>query len=193
MDTKLLASAVEGFGRRIAAVGPDQWSAPTPCADWDVRALVNHVAGELLWIPPLLEGKTIAEVGERFDGDVLGADPGSTWKSAGTGAQASAEEAGAQERTVHLSFGDFAGGDYLGQVTSDVIIHTWDLARAIGADDRFEPSLLDFVSGFLGPQIEAWRSAGAFGPAAATKAADAQDELLAQTGRSPDWNRANHG
>ena len=56
-------------------VGEDQWGAPTPCADWDVRELVNHVAGEDLWTAPLLEGSTIEEVGDRFDGDLLGDDP----------------------------------------------------------------------------------------------------------------------
>src|SRR5690606_38196050 len=124
-----------------------------------------HVVGELLWMPPLLEGATIAEVGDRFDGDVLGADPLRTARGAAAAARAAAEAAGAQERTVHLSFGDFPGAEYLGQVTSDVTIHTWDLARAVGADDRLGEPLVDFTAAFLGPQVDAWRAAGAFGPA----------------------------
>ena len=164
-------------------------SSATPCDDWDVRTLVNHVVGELLWVPPLLEGKTIAEVGDRFDGDVLGSDPSTTYKSAATAAQAAAFEPGAQERTVHLSFGDFPGSEYVGQVVSDVIIHSWDLARAVGADDQLDPALVAFVVEFLSPQIEAWRGAGAFGPASEVGPdASAQDRFLAQTGRSPAWS-----
>ncbi len=123
MDTALMAAAIDGFEQRLGAVGATEWNAATPCDDWDVRTLVNHVVGELLWMPPLLEGKTIAEVGDRFDGDVLGSDPSTTYRSAAAAAQAAAFEPGAQERTVHLSFGDFPGSEYVGQVVSDVIIH----------------------------------------------------------------------
>jgi uncharacterized protein (TIGR03086 family) len=188
MDLTLLSSAIGGFGAHLGAVAADQWSAPTPCSDWDVREVVNHVAGELLWIPPLLEGKTIEDVGDQFDGDVLGDDPHAVWSSAAAAAQAAASAPGAQDRTVHLSFGDFPGGEYLSQITSDLVIHGWDVARAIGADDRIDPPLLDFVDGFLTPQVDAWRSAGAFGPAVDVDAnADTQDRLIANTGRPPDW------
>ncbi len=188
MDTALLTDALDGFRQRLEGVDAADWTAATPCADWDVRALVNHVLGELVWIPPLLEGKTIAEVGDRFDGDMLGDDPLGAWTAAATEAVAAASQRGAQERTVHLSFGDFPGGDYLGQVTSDVILHSWDLARAVGASDRLSAPAVEFVNDFLSPQIDAWRAAGAFGPAADTDdGADAQDRLLAQTGRSPNW------
>ena len=183
-----MTEAAKSFGQHLAMVDAAQWGASTPCAEWDVRSLVNHVAGELLWMPPLLEGRTVAEVGDRFDGDILGEDPLATFVSAAAEAEAAVAEPGALERTVHLSFGDFPGSVYLGQITSDVVIHGWDLARALGADDRISPSLLAFVGEFLGPQVEAWRSAGAFGPAADGSAGtDVQDHLLAQTGRSPGW------
>ena len=128
MESALMATAIDGFEQRLGAVGATEWNAATPCDDWDVRTLVNHVVGELLWMPPLLEGKTIAEVGDRFDGDVLGSDPLATCKSAAAAAHAATFEPGAQDRIVHLSFGDFPGSEYVGQVVSDVIIHTWDLA-----------------------------------------------------------------
>jgi uncharacterized protein (TIGR03086 family) len=190
MDTGLFKDALDGFGGRLAQVGPDHWASPTPCADWDVRTLANHVVAEVLWVPPLLEGKTIAGVGDRFDGDVLGDDPMATWAAAVRDALASAGDPRAQDRTVHLSFGDFPGSEYLGQVTSDLAIHSWDLARALGADDRLGGELFEFVDTFLGPQLSAWRSAGAFGPAARVGPdAGPQERFLAETGRSPDWHR----
>jgi uncharacterized protein (TIGR03086 family) len=188
MDLDILRSALDGFQRRLEQVGDDQWTNRTPCADWDLRTLVNHVVGELLWVPPLLEGRTIAEVGDRFDGDVLGADPKATARDAAAALQAAASDPGAQERTVHLSFGDFSGGDYLGQIASDVVIHSWDLAKGAAGDDDLGAGVVGFVQGFLGPQIEAWRSAGAFGPAVPTADdATAQQELIASTGRDPAW------
>jgi uncharacterized protein (TIGR03086 family) len=67
--------AVEHWAARVAAVKNDQWGGPTPCAEWSVHELVNHVVSEEFWAAPLLRGQTIEEVGSQFEGDVLGADP----------------------------------------------------------------------------------------------------------------------
>jgi len=66
---------------------------------------------------------------------------------------------GLLERTVHLSFGDIPGRDYLGQITSDVVIHTWELARAVGADEHLDAALFEQVHASSAPRAEAWRSA----------------------------------
>src|SRR5438105_4840075 len=129
---ELFRRANEEFGRRVHAVGDDQWHQATPCTDWDVRQLMNHLASEALWMPPLLAGKTIAEVGDRFEGDVLGEDPKGAWDEASAGAGAAVSEPEAMERTVHLSFGDVPGEVYTWQVFTDLLIHGWDLARGIG-------------------------------------------------------------
>ena len=49
METTLMAGAIDGFEQRLDTVGATGWTAATPCADWDVRTLVNHVVGELLF------------------------------------------------------------------------------------------------------------------------------------------------
>lgn len=182
---EVFGRAVDLFGRRVAAVG-DRWRAPTPDEEWDVRALVNHVVVEDLWAPPLLAGMTIAEVGDSLDGDRLGEDPLAAWDGAAAMAVAAAREDGAMDRTVHVSFGDIAGRDYLCQLVCDHVVHGWDLARAIGADERLDPELVEFVYGYLAPQAEDWRSAGAFGPRVElADGADLQAQLLALTGRHP--------
>lgn len=186
MDHTHLARAVDLLAQRWSAVLPTQWELPTPCADWDVRTLLNHVVGELLWMPPLLAGQTIADVGDRFDGDVLGARPKEVASVASAAAVGAAGEPGALERTVHLSFGDVPGGEYVAQVTSDIVIHSWDLARAIGRDEHLDEALVAEVEAYLAPQLDGWRSAGAFGPAVEVPTdADVQTRLLAATGRSP--------
>ncbi len=182
---ELYARAVEQFGPRVAAVG-DRWRAPTPDTEWDVRALVNHVLNENLWAPPLLDGLTIAEVGDRFDGDQLGDDPAGAWASSSSASVTAVRDPGAMDRTVHVSFGDITGREYVSQLTCDHLIHGWDLARAIGADEALDPELVDFAYEFLAPQVDGWRSAGVFGPLVETPAgADRQSELLCLSGRDP--------
>src|SRR4051812_50046371 len=67
--------ALDATGRTVAGIRPDQLSAPTPDAEWDVRALLNHVVAGNLWAAELGSGKTIEAVGDRLDGDGLGDDP----------------------------------------------------------------------------------------------------------------------
>lgn len=177
--------SVEDFGQRVMAIGAGDWDRPTPCSDWTVRELVRHLVYEELWAPPLLDGRTIAEIGDRFEGDILGADPQVAWKEAAAAALApvSPDVLG---RTVHLSFGDVPGEEYLGQLTADHLIHGWDLARATGGDERLAPDLVEFIHTMMAPQVDAWRAAGVFGPAVEVPPdADLQSKLLAITGRTP--------
>jgi len=78
----MFGRAVAEFDTRVRQIGDHQWQAATPDEDWSVRDLVNHLVGEDLWAPPLLAGSTIAEVGDRFDGDVLGSEPKAAWTAA---------------------------------------------------------------------------------------------------------------
>lgn len=182
---ELFERTVTQFGARVAAIG-GQWSAATPDTEWDVRALVNHVLSENLWAPPLLEGSTIADVGDRFEGDQLGDDPQAAWDAAAARSIGAVAEAGALDRTVHVSFGDISGREYVSQLVCDHAIHGWDLARAIGADEEIDADLVDFAYDFLLPQVDGWRAAGVFGPQVEVPAdAGRQAELLALSGRDP--------
>jgi len=181
----LYARAAAAFGERVRAVGADQWHLPTPCADWDVHALVNHLVYEDRWAVPLLDGQTVAEVGDQFEGDLLGDDPQSAWDEAVAAAAAAVAGPGVATRTVHVSFGDIPGEEYVTQLVADHTIHGWDLARAIGADERLDPEIVEFVFARLSPQIDDWRAAGVFGARIdVPPGADRQTELLALTGRS---------
>lgn len=181
---ELYRRSVEEFGRRVREISADQWRLPTPNTDWDVHSLVNHLVNEELWCPALLGGETVAEVGSRFDGDLLGEDPRASWESA---ARASVEAVTpeAPGRIVHVSFGDISGQEYISQLTADHTIHAWDLARAIGADERLDPDLVEYCFGVLSPEIEQWREFGVFAAAAQPPPdASRQVQLLALTGRT---------
>lgn len=175
--------SIEGFDRHIQAVGDDQWSNPTPCTEWDVRTLVNHIVYEDLWTVPLIEGKTIEEVGDRFEGDVLGDDPKATWADASKRALDAIAGVGL-EQPVNVSWGQIPASEYIGQLTLDHLIHGWDLARGTEGDDRLDPELVEACWSVAKSQEEMIRGSGVFGEQQDLPAdADTQTKLLALLGR----------
>jgi uncharacterized protein (TIGR03086 family) len=180
--------AMREFEDRVDAVGGGVWTRPTPCLDWDVRDLVNHVVGEDRWTIPMLQGKTIAQVGDALEGDLLGAEPlRAAHKAMGTAVSAFAEP-GVLERTVHLSFGDAPAEEYAWQLFADHLVHAWDLAAATDGDDRLDPDLVDACAEWFGPMEEMYRKAGAIGARLDLPAdAGAQARLLAAFGRDARW------
>ena len=180
----LFRIAAAEFGRRVDAVGPADWSKPTPCQEWDVRALVNHIVVEDLWAPPLLEGRTIEEVGDRFDGDQLGDDPVVAWRTAVERATTAVTQPGALDRTVHLSFGETPAAEYAMQLLADHAVHADDLAAAIGADRALDGDLVDAIATWFDDREELYRAAGVIGPAVEpTDPNDARSRLVARFGR----------
>ncbi|MFI6446656.1 TIGR03086 family metal-binding protein [Kitasatospora sp. NPDC050543] len=180
----LYRKALEEFGRRVHLVAAHQWAAPTPCSEWSVRDLVNHVTAEQLWVPELLMGSTIAEVDGRFDGDVLGENPVAAWDAAAGAAREAFELPRALDLVVHLSYGDTSGLVYCNQMVADVTVHSWDLARGAGADGRLPAELVDFTLREVSAYGEAATAAGLFAPPLAVPAdAAPQTRLLALTGR----------
>ena len=178
--------AVEEFDRRVQALTEEMWERETPCCPgWKVRTLVNHLVNENMWTPPIMHGSTVEEVGDRFDGDLLGDDPKGVWERSSKEAVAAVQEDGAMERTVHLSFGDVPGREYTMQLFADHLVHAWDLAGAIEADGRLDPELVEACAEWFESVEELYRSSGAVGERAdVPEGADAQTHLLARFGRS---------
>jgi uncharacterized protein (TIGR03086 family) len=176
--------ALDSFGVIVHQVRAAQWSSPTPCAGWTIRDLVHHVVSESLWAPELLAGRTVAEIGDAFDGDVLGDDP---LKAFDTSAVAAVQAAGAPDAlsaVTHLSFGDVPGEEYISELFADVLIHTWDLARATGADERLDPELVATCAAWFADAEDGYRQAGVIGDhLPVPDGADAQMRLLAAWGR----------
>jgi uncharacterized protein (TIGR03086 family) len=180
----LLPAAAKEFTDRVHAIAPDAWRRATPDEDWTVRDLVNHLVAEHLWAPPLLAGRTVAEVGDRFDGDVLGGDPVRAWDEAITESLRSWARAD-DEQPVHLSSGATPAREYAEQMLLDLVVHSWDLARGAGLDERLPTPLVEHAYAYARPRAEQWRSGGIFGPRIDIDSTDPQDRLLALLGRRP--------
>lgn len=188
MDIETLyRRTVEGWTARVEAVGDDQWAATTPCEDWDVRALVNHVVGEDLWTEPLVRGQTIEEVGDRFEGDLLGDDARGTAVRAAGAASAAVAEALPAGTPVHLSYGDEDLEEYVAQLAADHLVHGWDLAVATGGDTALDGDLVDAVAAWFSEREEMYRQGGVIGARVDDAPGDAQSQLLAQFGRDSRW------
>ena len=181
----LFQRATEGFGRHVRSIGKERWHDSTPCAEWDVRMLVNHVAVEQLWVPPLVQGSSVTDVGTRLDGDQLGDDPVGAWQVARSAALAAFSTPGVLEASVALSSGDRATSEYCWEMTTDALIHTWDLARSIGAEETLDSELVELIYERVLPVAEHLHESGMFAPPVLVSAdAVLQTKLLALFGRS---------
>jgi uncharacterized protein (TIGR03086 family) len=174
--------ALESTERVVAGIDAGQWSAPTPCAEWDVRSLLNHVVAGNLWAEELAAGRTIEEVGSDLDGDVLGDDALGSYRSSASAAAAAFERPGALDAPCAVSYGPVPGSVYAGHRIIDVLVHGWDLAVATGQDSTLDPTLVVECLAIVEPQLDGLQASGAFAepqPAGA----DDQSRLLGALGR----------
>jgi uncharacterized protein (TIGR03086 family) len=176
--------ALEYTGEVVAGIAPGDWSLPTPCQEWDVRELANHLVSGNLWAAELARGRTIDEVGERLDGDVLGSDPGRSYRESSEAAASAFEAPGALDAPCAVSYGPVPGHVYAGHRYVDVLIHGWDLASATKQDTTMDPELVRACIEVVEPQLEMLQGSGMFGGASGLPdEGDDQARLLAMLGR----------
>jgi uncharacterized protein (TIGR03086 family) len=130
--------AQDAFARVLVNVTSDQLSAPTPCAQWDVKALIDHViAGN-------------QRVVERAGGHVapLPDDTGAAHRASAEASQQTFAEPQGLTRTYPISIGEVPGMVFLEIRTSDLLVHAWDLAIATGQPTDLDPELAEYVLAF---------------------------------------------
>jgi uncharacterized protein (TIGR03086 family) len=139
-----LRRADAGFDIRLREVGEAHWHRPTPCAEWDVYQLVNHVVvGGGRYARLVRGGTRDAFIAERqIDALVDGAV--AAWEANSLECREAFAELGALDRIVPFSTGDIAGSRLLSIRIVEVAVHTWDLARALGLDETMNPALASF-------------------------------------------------
>jgi uncharacterized protein (TIGR03086 family) len=173
---ELWRQVADGFDARLGAVGPGDWVKATCCDRWDVAQLVDHAIDAQRMVPKAL--------GATGGIDTTGDDAVALWETVRSAADAALSAEGALEETVKLPFGEMRARDGLAFPLNDLLVHTWDLARAIGADDRLVPEACALSLANLEPIDELLRGPGFFGPKLEpAPGADVQDRLLAFLGR----------
>src|SRR5579859_5316124 len=167
-----------GFDQRVKAVPADKWDAPAPCEGWTARDVVAHVVGGH-------RSMAAAATGEEPEGTAVEQDPGQAWAEAYGRLTALSQDPDILSKPVNGPLGPVPLEQALGSLVSmDTHIHTWDLARAVGGDERLDPEVVRFAWEMLQPMDAMLRRPGVFGPKLEPPAdADEQTKLLYFLGR----------
>jgi hypothetical protein len=184
----------------VNRIRTDQWSMTMPpefltrVSDHapTLREIINYHAYDDAWVPDMLAGRTMAEVGaDEHKGNLIGEAPddhAGYFTAYVEGACSAAQEVEDLQATVHCSFGDFTVQQYFWQITMFRGLRAHDIAKACSQDTDLPDDLVEGIWGQVSPHAEEWRSYGVF-PAAVPVPDDAslQDRLLGLTGRQPDY------
>ncbi|MBW8801463.1 MAG: TIGR03086 family protein [Streptomyces sp.] len=172
-----------GFQARADAVRLDQWDSPAPCAGWTARDVVAHMVGWMpaLWFPAV--GRPLPDLPDPTT------DPAASWAALDLAVQELLEDAPAAQLPTFTRAGTMSLEQLVAMTgLMDVLVHTWDLARATGQDERLDPhevaAFLPDLEGMPTEMDEAMRLSGHYGPRVDVPPdADPQVRLLALTGR----------
>jgi uncharacterized protein (TIGR03086 family) len=171
-----------GFTDRARRVPPDGWERPAPCEGWVARDVVRHLVE---WFPPFL--RTGAGI-ELPAGPSVDDDPVAAWTTMSDAVQRLLESPEVSRRSFsHPQAGDHQLDVAIGMfLLGDVLVHTWDLARATGLDEALDPDEVARMLEGLEPMDEVLRTSGQYGARVEVPDdADAQTRLIAFTGRRP--------
>ncbi|HEV2783829.1 MAG TPA: TIGR03086 family metal-binding protein [Actinophytocola sp.] len=176
----------------VERIKDDQWEREVPDAmRWRagtrvLRDVVNHHAYDDIWVPDVLAGRTPAEVGDRYEGDLLGDDPRRSFARIVDTAVAAVREFEDLDKIVHLSYGDFPARVYLLHITIFRGFGAYDIARFAGMDTELPAPLVRGLWDMIEPEADELRAIGVFGPKITVPDdASPQDRLLALSGRDP--------
>ncbi|MGV3758163.1 MAG: TIGR03086 family metal-binding protein [Actinomycetota bacterium] len=172
----------EGFSQRTRAVDDAGWERPAPPEGWTARDVVVHLT---TWVPDFLAAAGAPPLPTRPD---PARDPAGAWEALRAAVQALLDDpVSATTPIEHPVAGAHALGEAIGTfVLGDVLVHTWDLARATAQDERLDPEEVHAMLVGMEPLDEALRASGHYGPRVETAAdADEQTRLIAFTGRHP--------
>ncbi|QWF84956.1 TIGR03086 family metal-binding protein [Amycolatopsis sp. CA-230715] len=183
----------DGFQTRIEAVPADRWSAPSPCPGWTARDVAAHVINEQRRMlaavtktePTARHGVDLAEMGSIPE-VAADADLPAAWREIADGLTAAIDDPGCASTPLPTPMGPQPFSSMFDLFPEDTLIHTWDLARAAGLDERLDPEVVAHVHEHLKPLEELFRQPWAFGPKVTPPpGADPQTEFLCFVGRRP--------
>ncbi|MFT7836358.1 TIGR03086 family metal-binding protein [Saccharothrix sp. BKS2] len=185
---QLIPRAVKTAVEVVGGTKPDQLGAPTPCSEYDVRALVHH----LLFWGPSLEGAARKEsvpppAAAEPDVDLTTGDWAATLTAQLHRTADAWSAPGAWTGTTHMGGPHEMPAELVGgMVLGEVVVHTWDLARATGQAPAWDDDVLEQVHRDLVPTAQMGRDMGIYGPEVPVPAdAPLIHRILGLSGRQP--------
>ena len=183
---QLLERTMESTGRIIAGLKPEQYSLPTPCSDWDVRGVLNHIIGGNHFFVGIAAGGQPEVPSEPRD--LVGDDPATAYAQGAKLALEAWRAPGVAESIVHMPVGDMPGAFGTGLHFMDHLVHGWDIAKATGQEDLVDNELAEaafaLVNGNIGDELR--QAGGPFGPEVAVdEDCSPIERLVAYLGRNP--------
>jgi uncharacterized protein (TIGR03086 family) len=171
----------------LDAVRPDQWDAPSPCTDWTVRDLAGHVIWGQRQMQAWATGTDYADgrgaPGAPRPGEMAGADPVATWRAARAESVPALTPEALRRTTSITGLGEVPLAAIVTLLTTDTVVHTWDIGHALGLDVRLDPALVEVASEWGRSNMV--RRPGFFGPELTPPAdSDEQTRMLAFMGRA---------
>ena len=160
-----LKAANAEFETRLRAVTPEQWDLSTPCTDWNVRALVNHVLLGTRMSVHILAGMPREEVISHLNDDLLSdaSDPAASFVALADEMVDGFSGPGGLDGIVAHPAGDFPRPMFCGFRVADGALHAWDLARATSGDETLGSDVVQFLWDDAQPKIEMITATGMFG------------------------------
>ena len=185
-----LRQSSQEFETRLRHVLDDQWDLPTPCTEWTVRELTNHILLGTRMSVQLLSGVSrddaIAELGDDLMADSQ--DPVADFAALAAKMQEGFAAPAGLEGTVDHPMGEIPRTMFVGFRIMDNGTHAWDLARAIGADEQLDPNLVSHMWDDIQPMAGDLGELGIFGESASGDVGDdapLQTRFLDLVGRWP--------
>jgi uncharacterized protein (TIGR03086 family) len=166
----------------VNGVSTDQLSQPTPCTEFDVRALLNHMLGGL----EMLEAAAAGGEPKMPEGEQFGAKPGQDYDERRAKLLETVRGEGVLDRTWKMPFGEIPGSMMAGIAFMEHLTHGWDLAKATGQDPAIPDDLVRECLDVVKPMDQMLRSPGVCGPQVEVPAnAPLMDQLIGFMGRQP--------
>jgi uncharacterized protein (TIGR03086 family) len=179
MSTNLrnFTKALYGMDHVVRATADDAWDQPSPCEGWNAAEALLHAAAVIRGVEGFARGAEVSAVA---------GGPKSIWNAARDGVLEALDQPGVLNKVVDSPFGTMPIDAFLGVIQADTLIHSWDVAKAVGGDTGLDSELVALAEANLRAFGDGLRGPGLFGPAIDTdESDDAQAAFLKFLGRQP--------
>ena len=188
MSADHVTSAAAVFTEIVRNVKPNQLAGPTPCTEYDVRKLINHL---LFWGPSLAgaarKETVLPPAAKESDVDLVAGDWSAALVAQARDTAAAWAEPGAWDGVTNMGGPMELPAELVGgMVAGELVIHGWDLARATGQRPGWSAELLAYARGEVARSVELGRQLGMYGPQVAA-GESMLDQVVGLSGRDPKW------